>query len=159
MSGGTLPLDGLYQLGFTTHDIDCAKQVLGERYGLTRWRDRSNGLKMTTAHAYAGESMIEIIQPGPEGHIIYLEHMPLGDGVIRLHHLGRRIADQAAWDGLQRGIETSGLDVPMGGVVMNGDLHYAYVDTRADLGIFSEYVWCRGAAKSLYDDVPQNLGQ
>ncbi|MBG6120136.1 MULTISPECIES: VOC family protein [unclassified Sphingobium] len=151
-----LPLDGLYQLGFTTRDLERAQQLLGERYGISRWRVRQPNPRMRTAHAYAGESMIELIEPSPEGDRLYLDHMPQGDGVARLHHLGRRIADAQAWERLEQGIAALGLAVPMGGSVMEGDLHYAYVDTRADLGIYSEYVWLQGKALSLYDDIPRD---
>lgn len=44
----------------------------------------------------------------------------------------------------------------MSGSVMSGDLKYVYVDTRQELGIFSEYVLIKGTAVTMYDDVPRN---
>lgn len=156
MNGPHLPLDGLYQLGFTTTNLERATTLLGERYGITSWRRATPNPKMRTAHAYAGDSMIELIEPTGEAMSLYLDHMPGPDDIVRLHHLGRRITNAESWAALERGIAALGLDVPMGGSVMDGDLHYVYVDTRADLGIYSEYVWLRGKALSLYDDVPRN---
>jgi hypothetical protein len=109
---------------------------------------------MRTAHAYAGQSMIEIIAVGEEAPALYRDHLP-GDGIARLHHLGYRIADPAGWEALEQAISASGLAAPMKGAVMDGHLRYAYVDTRADLGIYTEYVCLTGPAERIYDDVPR----
>lgn len=151
-----LPLDGLYQLGFTTRDLAAAVTLLRERYGVIRFRRRRASEWMETAHAYAGESMLEIIAVGPGAPALYAEHLPEGDGIVRLHHLGRRIADPRGWARLEAAIHAGGYDTPMKGAVMDGHLRFAYVDTRADLGIYSEYICLTGPAERIYDDVPRN---
>ena len=156
MGAAVLPLDGLYQLGFMTRDLDAAMAMLGERYGVSRFRRRRNHDWMETAHAYAGESMLELIAVGPGAPALYADFALEPGTVARLHHLGRRITDAQGWRGLEAAIAASGLATPMIGVAMGGELKYAYVDTRADLGVYSEYVWLSGAAAHLYDDVPHN---
>jgi hypothetical protein len=153
--GAVLPLGGLYQLGFITHDLEAAMAQLGTRYGVSRYRRRSTPM-MESAHAYAGESMIELILPGPEAPPLYTDFVLEPGTVARLHHLGRLVPDAAAWARLEAAISASGLATPMMGEVMGGDLKYAYVDTRADLGIYSEYVCLIGEARKMYDDVPRN---
>ena len=156
MGAATLPLGGLYQLGFLTHDLEAGMARLRDRYGVTRFRLRRSNDWMETAHAYAGESMLELIRVGPGAQAPYAESLPPPGAVMRLHHLGRRVADDAGWAALQAAIAASGLDVPMQGEVMGGDLKYAYVDTREEFGLYSEYVMLKGAAERMYDDVPKN---
>ncbi|QTH22620.1 VOC family protein [Rhizorhabdus wittichii] len=149
-----LPLTGFYQFGFVTRDLDAATARLGERYGIARFRRKQANPWMQTAHAWAGDTMIEIIAVNAEAPPLYRDHLP-DDGIARLHHLGYRIADQAGWAALEEAISASGLAVPMKGAVMDGHLRYAYVDTRADLGIYTEYVCLTGPAERIYDDVPR----
>ncbi len=158
MARATLPLGNLYQLGFLTHDLDAGMARLRDRYGVTHFRRRQATAWMETAHAYAGESMLELIRVGPGAPALYTGSLPAPGQVMRLHHLGRRIADAAGWEALQAAIASSGLDVPMQGEIMNGGLKYAYVDTREDLGLYSEYVCLIGEAEQIYDDVPHNEG-
>ena len=154
MMASTLPLDGLYQLGFTTRDLRAAAALLGKRYGIERFRWKRNNDWMETAHAWAGETMIEVIGIGEGAPPLYADHMPEADGLIRLHHLGRRIADVAGWDRLQAAIAANALDTPLIGSTMEGHLRYVYVDTRQDFGVYSEYVCLTGPALSIYDDIP-----
>jgi len=151
-----LPLTGFYQFGYTTANLEHAQEELGRRYGLTRWRVRQPNPSMRTAHAYAGDSQLELIEPSADGEALYLDHMPGPGGIVRLHHLGYRIDDAAGWRQLEEAIAARGLATPKMGVAMGGDLHYAYIDTRAELGIWTEYVWRRGSAANLYDDVPRH---
>ncbi|MFC0304087.1 VOC family protein [Rhizorhabdus histidinilytica] len=150
-----LPLTGFYQFGFVTRDLDAATARLGARYGIAHFRRRQANPWMETAHAYAGPSMIEIIAVGEAAPALYRDHLP-DDGIARLHHLGYRIAGAAGWEALEEAISASGLAAPMKGAVMDGHLRYAYVDTRADLGIYTEYVCLTGPAERLYDDVPRH---
>jgi hypothetical protein len=150
-----LPLGGLYQLGFVTRDLDAAMALLGDRYGIARFRRRRVNAWMETAHAYAGTTMIELIAVGDDAPPLYRDHVS-ADDTARLHHLGHRIADVAGWEKLETALAESGLAVPMKGAAMDGHLRYAYVETRADLGIYTEYVWLTGPAEAIYDDVPRN---
>lgn len=151
----TLPLGSLFQLGFVARDLDVAMARLGERYGIARFRRRQTNAWMETAHAYAGSTMIELIAIGDDAPALYRDHIPADGGGARLHHLGHRI-DIADWEQLESALLESGLAVPMKGAVMDGHLRYAYVDTRADLGLYTEYVCLTGPAEAIYDDVPRN---
>ena len=147
--------NGLYQLGFVTDDLDAAQERLGRRFGVSRFRVRLDPLRNSTAHAYAGDMMIEIIRPGAQSNPVYLENVPTG-GSVRLHHLGYRVPDVANWDLLLARIGREGWETPVRGAVMEGHLRFVYVDTLADLGIYQEYVCLTGPAVHLYDDVLAN---
>ena len=150
-----LPLTDFYQFGFVTRDLDAATARLGARYGIASFRRKQANPWMETAHAYVGPSMIEIIAVGTEAPSLYRDDLP-DDGIARLHHLGYRIADPAGWAALEEALAASGLATPMKGAVMDGHLRYAYVDTRADLGVYTEYVCLTGPAERIYDDVPRH---
>jgi len=147
--------NGLYQMGFVTDDLDAAQARLGKRFGIASFRVKRDPARMSTAHAYAGDIMVEIIQPGPEANPVYLENVPTG-GAVRLHHLGYRVPDVGNWEKLIARIDEEGWATPIRGAVMDGHLRFVYVDTLADLGIYQEYVCLTGPAVHLYDDVPAN---
>ncbi len=39
---------------------------------------------------------------------------------------------------------------------MDGGLNVYFVDTRAEIGVHTEYVYLKGDALTMYDDVPRN---
>jgi hypothetical protein len=73
-----------------------------------------------------------------------------------VNHHGFRARDAEAWAEINRKIDARGLDTPLRGAVMEGQLNYLYVDTCAELGAYSENVYLTGAAIGIYDDVPRN---
>ena len=148
--------DGFYQMGFVTRDLDQAVQLLSDRYGVARFREKRADPRMMTAHAYVGELMLEIIAVPDEGLPLYAEFLPKQANVVRLHHHGFMISEPARWEEIAVTIEARDQLTAMKGAVMDGHLRYLYADTRNELGIYSEYVCFTGPALSIYDDVPRN---
>lgn len=148
--------EGFYQLGFVARDLDRAMAMLSMRYGVTRFREKRADPQMETAHAYAGAMMLEIIAIPQDGLELYRGYIPDKAEAIRLHHHGFRVAEPDRWEEIAAAIEASGQATAMKGAVMDGHLRYLYADTRADLGIYSEYVCLTGPALGIYDDVPHN---
>ncbi|MDO7834801.1 hypothetical protein Q4610_07050 [Sphingobium sp. HBC34] len=151
-----LPMEHFYQFGYLASDIDAAAQALRERFGITRTRYKRPSDWMETLHAWTGDTMVEVIVCGQGAPALYTDFALPPPGDLRLHHLGRRIMDDAVWQAMERVVAARGIGTDMMGAVMNGQLRYAYVDTRAMLGIYTEYVMLRGDALKIYDDVPQN---
>lgn len=147
--------NGLYQMGFVTDDLDAAQERLGKRFGIQRYRVKRDPVRMSTAHAYAGDMMVEIIMPGPEAPAVYHEDVPSG-GRVRLHHLGHLVPDMETWREIEAVIAREGWDTPLKGTAFEGSLHFVYVDAREDLGYYQEYVHLTGPSLRLYDDVPAN---
>lgn len=152
----TTLFDGFYQMGFVARDLDRATEALARTQGVTRFRRKTASPWMETAHAWIGSVMIELIMIKPGAPEIYEDYVPDDPAAIRLHHHGFRVADATAWDAINRRVTDAGLATPMQGAVMDGQLNYLYVDTRAAIGVYSEYVYLTGAATSLYDNVPRN---
>lgn len=148
--------EGFYQLGFVARNLDAATRHLGERYGVTSWRRKETSQAMASAHAWCGPVMLELIAVRPGAPAIYDDYIPQDAATARLHHHGYRIENAARWAEINRRMDAAGLATGMRGSIMNGELNYLYADTRADLGIYSEFVFLTGSALGLYDDVPRN---
>lgn len=153
---GVLPLGGFYQFGYVTRDLDAALDTLRDQFGVTRYRRKRNADWMEAIHAWVGDSQIEVLQLSEGAPQMYLDYVPDEPGPLRLQHLGRRIETLEQWEALERTIARGGFDTPLKGSSMNGQLRAVYVDTRALLGIYSEYVYLAGEALRIYEDVPQN---
>ncbi|WP_052757407.1 VOC family protein [Sphingobium chungbukense] len=152
----TTLFDGFYQMGFVARDLDQATAALGKRFGVKHFRRKRASPTMDAAHAWVGSTMLELIQVSAGAPDIYTAYVPEEPSAVRLHHHGFRVADAAIWDEINRRIEEAGWATPMRGAVMDGQLNYIYADTRAQTGIYSEFVYLTGAATSIYDDVPHN---
>lgn len=151
-----LPMGHFYQFGYLSRDIDAAAAALRDRFGITQVRRKRSSEWMETLHAWTGDTMVEVIVCGEGAPALYTDFPLPPAGDLVLHHLGRRIMDEETWAGMERVAASQGLVTEMMGSVMNGQLRYAYVDTRRMLGLYTEYVMLSGDALRIYDDVPQN---
>lgn len=147
--------DGQYHMGFITTDIEAAQEQLAQRFGISRYRVKRDPQAIWSAHAFAGDMMIEVVQPGPDAPPIYLQDRP-GGGAVRLHHMGYFIREPARFDALQARLDRDGRTIPFRGIAMDDHLRFMFVDSRDVLGYFQEYVCLTGPALRLYDDVPLN---
>jgi hypothetical protein len=151
-----LPMGHFCQFGYLASDIDAAAAALEDRFGITKVRRKRSSPWMETLHAWTGDTMIEVIVCSEDAPSLYTDYPRPAPGDLLLHHLGRRIMDEAAWAIMERAVAARGLGTEMTGDFMDGQLRYAYVDTRAMLGLYTEYVMLKGAALAIYDDVPHN---
>jgi hypothetical protein len=160
----TAPADGFllqdwFQVAYVTTDIERAKQVLGERYGLTAYKDNSADLPegdghMWVALAWAGPTMYEIIQAeGPDCEF-YTRRLPKDGFAIRHHHLGYLVDSEAAWAGLEARIARESLTVPLQSN-MPGFLRALYVEAP-ELGHYLEYIFPEAAGVEFLESAPNN---
>ena len=147
--------DGQYHMGFVTSVIEAAQERMSARFGITRYRIKRDREAIWSAHAFAGDMMIEIVQPGPKAPPVFLEDRP-GGGAVRLHHLGYLVRDAERLAEIEAIVEREGWKTPLRNTVMDGHLRVIFVDARAELGYHQEYVFLSGPALHLYDDVPAN---
>lgn len=149
-----LPFAGFYQLGFIGLDLDAATAKLAARYGVAKWRRKRHSPTLETAHAYAGAVMIEVIC-ATDDREIYRGFRPDAAEAVRLHHHGFRVADADQWAEVQAAAAETGFAC-FPSSAYDGGIQLIYLDTRPDLGIWSEYVYLSGAMMTYYDDVPRN---
>jgi hypothetical protein len=127
---------GVFQIAYVTHDRAAAQAALGERLGLSAWTDLDvvpAGAELAVAFARAGRIQIELIQPLGGDATIFSDLLPTR-GLVAVHHLGVRVEDidLALTHAAEAGFQT-----PKQGAI-EGQLRFAFVDTRADLGHFIE---------------------
>ncbi len=147
---------GFFQMGYVCRDMDRAVAYFAARHGVTKFRRRPPAGILESAHAWVGETMIELVRPLGGAPPLYDHCIPDNPDVVRLHHHGFRAPSAEAWEDVRRRVEQARYDTPLKGAVMVGELNFLYADTRADLGVFSEFIYLTGAAVHIYDDVPRN---
>lgn len=76
-----------YQMGFVASDLDGATEALAKRFGIARFRRKAASAWLETAHAWIGDTMIEVMlikEGAPE---LYAGYAPVDPAEIRLHHM------------------------------------------------------------------------
>ena len=141
---------GVTQVAWVVEDLDKAVQLHHRLFGIGPWHyyryDRSmlsmmrrNGrdteFVLDTAVANAGPTRLEIVHP-LEGDTIYHEFVRK-NGYGRIHHFGLAV------DNMQESLELArraGFTVTMegSGYGLDGDGHFAYLDTEETFGIILE---------------------
>lgn len=142
-------LRGHYQNAYVTHDLDAAMELLTDRYGLkdyivfepdmilkTPQGEKASSVR--AALAWDGGLNIELIQPVSGFLDHYLPYLPADkkDPTPRFHHVAVRRDDEQA---MRAEIDRLGLPLAFEGYVPG--LIFIYLDARASLGHFFEYVW------------------
>jgi len=143
-----MALQGYYQNGYVTHDLDRAMALTGQSLGLgpfsffdvemvlnTSSGEKTSGVRVATA--WAGRMQVELIQP-VSGYIDpYLHALPVDpdDAVPRLHHVAMRRDDPVA---MRR--EAEGLGLPVAFESASAGIGCIFIDARARLGHFLEFV-------------------
>lgn len=156
-SGNGLYAARHFQNAYTTRDIDAAARMFAGRHGVKSFhfmRDIPFGPDATTtlALAWAGDVMIELIQP-TGGDNLYTSWLPQEGQLLRFHHLGHLISDDAEWQRVSERGALSGLPIALQG--NSYGVNYLYLDARHELGHFLEYVYLTGDAVHLFDPVPR----
>lgn len=142
-------LTGHYQNAYVTHDLDRALMMVGERYGLTGWSRFEAEVRVNTPHGettmqlrlastWAGGTNHEFVQPlgGADEHYRSMLPPDPADPTPRLHHWALRRDDLAA---MRAELAASGMPFAFGGE--SPAMVFAYMDARASLGHYLEYVW------------------
>jgi hypothetical protein len=154
MSGAEL-LTGMFQLAYVTNDLDAAAARFRDRYGTGEFlflREMPGGIAL--ALAYAGETMIELIEPQPGAPALYRDWIADMEGlVVRHHHCGFLIEDDSRWAEMRSTLVGQGQAIPMEGP-MPGALDYLYADTTAELGHYLEYIRLYEGGRQLFASVP-----
>jgi hypothetical protein len=106
--------------------------------------------------AFVNGTMIEFIEPAGGADTIYREVLPTSGFAMRHHHLGYAIFNESDWELTQREIERQKI-----GIVLNGEaagvIRYQYIDLRADVGHYVEYLYYLGqGAQDMLNAIPHN---
>jgi hypothetical protein len=146
--------DRFFQFGYVTRDGDAATAQFNKRFGPVEWQfiagNEANPHTKRIALTYRDGVMVEIIEVNDKVPSIYRDFLPSSPVDIRFHHLGYLIDDYKAT--LAR-VKADGYDVPMA-VTYGEVLDCCYVDTRAQLGHYLEYVRLGEEGRKWFASVP-----
>ena len=160
MSGA--PLFRFSQVSYATSDRTEATRVLGQVYGIPRFaihrgaevESPQGRIVIDTAQAFVGDRHLEVIQPagGPDG--LYRDVLPREGFGLRHHHYGHLTHRADEWSAIQAFIRDRGWRIVLGGNYADL-MHYAYVDTRAELGHYLEFMYQTELGRDMFVDVPR----
>lgn len=150
---------GFTQIAYVTTDLDKAMALYRERFNVpsflalsgdidVAYRGDTARLKLRYAIADVAGVQIELIEPLPGCVPLYFEGLPesgkAGDLAIAFHHVSVPLpGDAARWDGFADELAAQGREIAMSARVSESS-GFLYVDDRAALGHYVEYVWNAG---------------
>ena len=141
-----------FQVAYVTRDIERAIAAFAAQHGVDRFdRVPADALELRippaivslkVAIAWIGDWQVELIQPVAGADDIYRRALPAGPDGQAMHHAGIRVrGDRAEWDRFRAGIDETRIALEGG----RNEMRFIYVDERATLGHYLEYVWMSDA--------------
>ena len=135
-----------FQNAYVTRDVDKWIATFGERAKVDKVLTFEGTTPVTTvngtgvqtnklAFIWVGDLQYELIQPVSGDVAIYADALPEGDG-LQFHHVCMRVLD---WDEFRARVDQQPYPVVLEGG--NEQLRFLYLDARAFLGHYLEYVW------------------
>lgn len=162
---GVLDHGAVFQLGYVTDDVEQAMAGF-RRLGVERFRvgevgaaaGRPGPYGARIAMAWRGEMMIELIQPLGTPAPVYVDDLPPpGAGRCVFNHVGIWVPDQTGWDALMADLAARDMPVAWSGSDP-ARFDVAYVDTRASIGHYCEFIRVCPVLAELFASVPRNGG-
>lgn len=146
----------LFQMSYVTRDLDAAVALATSELGLPSFRlsrsavdvlagGRVQTLEVRAAVAVVGRNQFEIIEPVSGPIEIYTAAADFLARLLSFHHVGIAIrGNHAEWARLLRELETGGDEIVYlypPAAAADAKVCFCYVDTRARLGHYTEYLW------------------
>jgi hypothetical protein len=135
-----------YQNGYVTRNIEKAiatfrehadaEDILAFEVPFELTTPKGKGTAVTKlAFVWVDDLQYELIEPVSGLIDVYTEQLP-DDDSLRFHHSCMRVPD---WDDFRARVDEKGYEVAIEG---GSDLlKFLYIDARADIGHYLEYVW------------------
>jgi catechol 2,3-dioxygenase-like lactoylglutathione lyase family enzyme len=148
-----------FQLCYVVRDGAHAMTRFRDRLGIANWqvldtRHPESPVSMI-AMAYAGDLMIELIEPIVDRPSIYQNWVPTTRDAMKLHHLGFLVHDEAEWRNALDQLAANGYaDAYSGSFGDMLDFHYA--DSTAELGHYYELIHLRPEGEAFFAKIPRN---
>ncbi|WP_397589376.1 VOC family protein [Sphingorhabdus sp.] len=152
-----------FQTCYLVDDVKQAMARFGENYGITKWHVMDM-LEMMgegaparfIALAWAGDMMIELIEPDEAVPSIYQEWQRDRGLESRFHHLGFLVYSEEEFSGIKQQLVEQGFPI-VAEAELGNVLKAAYMDTTKALGHFYELIYLPdGESSQFFADVPFN---
>jgi hypothetical protein len=152
-----------FQHGYATTDIEHAKRVFAEDYGVKSFFQFDSSLELKTprgvehadlkiALAFVDNLQVELIEPSGPGARIYTETLPTTGFGLVLHHLAFMLPGPIdTWHEFRAGVGNDKHPLAIEGDL--GFVKFLYLDERPRLGKYLEYLW---AERDIHAHVPRN---
>ncbi len=155
-------LSNIIQSGYVTTDLDRALKYFGEALGMRNFSiSRDYGIprndpymKINLAMGTIDGHIIELIEPvsGRDG--VYRDGLPRDGFAIRFHHHCYSVKTEPVWNETQLMLEKLNFPIVMRNT-FSGYFDSLYADTRAALGVYTEYVYLTPDGEKLFN-LPAN---
>jgi catechol 2,3-dioxygenase-like lactoylglutathione lyase family enzyme len=146
-----------FQIGYVTNDLDRAAQIFRDKFGIAKFRendaDLPGGTKVGTRTVWIGSTMYEIVcgsGPGMEAFSSYAP--PDGPYVLKFHHFGYLVQDDAAWQAMEREVARQGWEL-MKSSDTPGYVRACFVDVP-ELGHLVEFILPREGLIERFNATP-----
>lgn len=150
-------LANVFQLAYVTNDVAKAADLFRTRFATGPFTQIEFGDIMTIGLAFAGRTMIEVIQPINDATGIYSEWIAGIDGfALRQHHYGILVDSVEELAAIRAAHVDSGTPVATEGS-MPGSLDFLYVDTVPLLGHYLEYVRLDEGGREMFRGVEGSI--
>lgn len=151
-----------FQIAYVVRDLAAARARLAREFGIAEWDVMDMAALMGPGHgtryignSFAGDTMIELIEPDPAGDSIYRDWIPAEEDGVRLHHLGFLVRSDEDFKAAIAQLGTAGYPTAVSGSF--GDaLDYHYADTTALLGHYYELINLKPAGEQFFARIPRN---
>lgn len=157
-AGSGLLLLEHFQMAYVTNDIDKARALFRDRLGIREFcrleGELPGGGYIEAEFAWVGTLMYELICAEGPGAEIYTGRLPdTNDFVIKHHHLGFLVQNQAQWDAVQADVARNNWRIASRGT--NPLVEVCFVEVPA-LEHYLEYLFATPAGLSFFDNVPRS---
>lgn len=154
------------QICFVVEDLDAAIDHWRRVNGIDRWSkayDLAKGqvdkrywgeagdFQFSCAYGFAGDVLIELAEHDG-GRSVYRDW--LDERGESMHHIGFRLSDAATFEEARRQYHDAGLKEAMSGwfKAPQGNCRWAYMDTRLQIGCYTELYYVDGIALQAFED-------
>lgn len=147
---------GIFQMSYVTRDRDRAVAYASAKLGIDNFftfdgvapvvsRGQAQQLRLRAAVANVGTHQFEILEPVGGPTWIYTDGKDLDRQVLQLHHVGIAVVGPySLWLETIAQLQADGDEIVQMSALAAGEepqAMFAYVDNRATLGHFTEYLW------------------
>lgn len=154
----------LFQLSYITRDMDQAIEHCRTALGIESFHrsqsttevlsgGRVQSLTVKAAMANIGNHQLEIIEPVSGPVEVYTDAVDLSGHLLNFHHIAIAVrGGRAGWDKLQSELHDSGDEIAFlfpAAPSPDDKVRFCYVDTRARIGHYTEYLWWDEALTGL----------
>ena len=152
-----------FQICYLVDDVKQAMASFGEKYGITKWHVMDMRAMMGEgsparylALAWAGDMMIELIEPDEAVPSIYQGWQKDSGQEARFHHLGFLVYTDEEFAAIKQKLVEQGFPI-VAEAELGEVLKAAYMDTTKALGHFYELIYLPdGESSQFFADVPVN---